>query len=247
MHLRPPLARRLLSILLPLLVVAAIPPLTFLNHAEPLLDRYVTAWVHSLTTEHLTTAMKFMSRIAYDNLHFWIIAMVAVYGLLRRRSMAAPLALLAARYGAEWLANLLKEFYARPRPVLEWVTRQSSGYSYPSTSVAVGAAFYVMLACTLSAGIPNRRLKVAVQASGWAVAAVIALSRIYLGAHWLTDTLAGLCVAASLTAALSFAITFPVPWQKLLASLHPVPAAAGEMGRAGQDGPARTKDERGRD
>jgi len=83
---------------------------------------------------------------------------------------------------------------ARP-PAAIWIGHYT-GASFPSGHATQSAAFYAMLAIVLGAGLPVRR-----RAILWSAAALVVLvvgaSRIYLGAHWLTDVLAGYALGAT--------------------------------------------------
>jgi undecaprenyl-diphosphatase len=84
----------------------------------------------------------------------------------------------------------------RPRPPAAIWIGHYPGASFPSGHATQSAAFYAMLAIVLGAGLSSRR-----RAIVWSAAALVVLivgaSRIYLGAHWLTDVLAGYALGAS--------------------------------------------------
>jgi membrane-associated phospholipid phosphatase len=71
-----------------------------------------------------------------------------------------------------------------------------TGAAFPSGHATQSAAFYAMLAIVFGTGLSFRR-----RAAVWSAAALVVLivgaSRIYLGAHWLTDVLAGYALGAS--------------------------------------------------
>ncbi|MGE5673741.1 MAG: phosphatase PAP2 family protein [Mycobacterium leprae] len=196
--------RYAMGVVAPLLLFCLIPVLTFQRGSAWQFDASFTAWVHRVSPASWGPFMKWVSTYSYHNAHFYLIGIVAVLFLLFRRSLAAPLALLAVRWGADTAQNWLKNIYDRPRPVLDWVAKQSSGFSYPSGSTTVGAAFCVMLCYLLSTLITDRRYRLAVQILGWYGAVLIAYSRVYLGNHWLTDTMGALCVAAALSTAVTW-------------------------------------------
>lgn len=110
------------------------------------------------------------------------------------------------------LNTLLKHLITRPRP--ELLIEPLSGFSFPSGHTAAG--FALCLALGVLAGreqIPRGRLI-------WlAIAAVpaclIAISRVYLGAHWPTDVIAG-AILASLSSAVWLAI---MQWEQPMAAL----------------------------
>lgn len=93
---------------------------------------------------------------------------------------------------SEVLIGLLKGIYGRPRPAGSLVT--TSGASFPSGH-AVAASVTVLAAVIALAPAGRRR-------ASWGVAALVfsilmALSRAYLGAHWLSDAVAGVLLGAS--------------------------------------------------
>ena len=77
----------------------------------------------------------------------------------------------------------------------DWIGHYSGG-SFPSGHATQAVAIYGMLALVLSMRRPVR-----VRVWLWAVAALIALvvgaSRVYLGAHWMSDVLGGYALGAT--------------------------------------------------
>jgi membrane-associated phospholipid phosphatase len=109
---------------------------------------------------------------------------------LRRYSMVGFLALAV---GGEYvIANLTKWMVGRSRPTFDQLAG-FSGSSFPSGHATAAAASFAALALVI-----GRRRSPRVQAllAGVAVglAVAIALTRVWLGVHWLTDVLAGLAL-----------------------------------------------------
>ncbi len=88
--------------------------------------------------------------------------------------------------------GVIKPVVARPRPdgrvaassLVAAVTSRTQGYSFPSGHAASAAAGAVGLGCMLR----RRRAWV------WALALLIAASRVYLGVHYVSDVVVGLVV-----------------------------------------------------
>ncbi|MBC3386292.1 bifunctional DedA family/phosphatase PAP2 family protein [Pseudomonas sp. SWRI12] len=97
------------------------------------------------------------------------------------------------------LANTgCKHFFARVRP--EILTDPLTSYSMPSGHSSGAFALFLSLAVLAGRGQPPR-LRLTWLLLGCLPALAIALSRVYLGAHWPSDIVAGAMLAASVCAA----------------------------------------------
>jgi membrane-associated phospholipid phosphatase len=83
-------------------------------------------------------------------------------------------------------AHIAKTAIARPRPAHELVT--AGGYSFPSTTSALGVSF-LFLAIAVARLVPRR--KGATVAAGAAVTVALGLSLVALRVHYTTDVIAG--------------------------------------------------------
>jgi undecaprenyl-diphosphatase len=94
---------------------------------------------------------------------------------------------------SELVLTLLKSWFHRDRPPAGIVT--TIGYSFPSGHATAGAATAVALVLAfLPAGTTRRRWEwIAV-----AFASVMALSRVYLNAHWFSDVVAGVLLGSGI-------------------------------------------------
>ncbi|MGN8261696.1 bifunctional DedA family/phosphatase PAP2 family protein [Pseudomonas sp. SMSB3] len=96
------------------------------------------------------------------------------------------------------LANgTLKWLFARARP--EVLTDPLTSYSMPSGHSSASFAFFLTLAILAGRGQPPR-MRLTWVMLGCIPALAIALSRVYLGAHWPTDIMAGALLACCISA-----------------------------------------------
>ena len=91
-----------------------------------------------------------------------------------------------------------KHFFARVRP--EVLSDPLTSYSMPSGHASGSFALFLTLAVLAGRGQPPR-MRLTWLLVGCLPALAIALSRVYLGAHWPTDVLAGAMLAACVCAA----------------------------------------------
>ena len=122
----------------------------------------------------------------------WVLVPVlaaATLVLLRRRDRQAVGWVWAGYLGAVALYALAKPLVHRPRPPAADLIGAAGGLSYPSGHATQAIATWGMLALVASAGRSSRVRAVVVVAG--VVVGLVGVSRIYLGAHWLTDVLAG--------------------------------------------------------
>jgi undecaprenyl-diphosphatase len=122
-------------------------------------------------------------------------AVIAITFLLRRP--ATPLVAFSAIYAAVY--NIVNIIIRRPRPTgVAHTTSKLLGYSYPSGHVG----FFVWLS-VLAMVLLARKLPRPLYIVCWFLAAALvvaaALSRIYVGAHWPSDVLAGFLVGVAWT------------------------------------------------
>jgi len=159
-------------------------------------DPHVTAWMVAHRAEWLTSILRVVTWLGSTAVIVPLGVIVGGFFVLRRRRWQ-PLALLAAAVaGAVGLYDIVKPLIGRPRPPPAIWIGHYSGAAFPSGHAAQSVAFYAMLAIVLGAG-RSRWAKTVL----WSVAALVGLavggSRIYLGAHWLTDVLGGYALGAS--------------------------------------------------
>jgi undecaprenyl-diphosphatase len=165
------------------------------HEGAALLDPHVTAWAVAHRTGWLTSVLRVVTWLGSTAVIIPLAAIVGLFLVLRHRRWR-PLALLAAAIaGAVGLYDLVKPLVGRPRPPPAIWIGHFRGASFPSGHAAQSVAFYTMLAIVLAAG-RSRRAKTALWGAAALITAIVGGSRIYLGAHWLTDVLGGYALGA---------------------------------------------------
>lgn len=98
--------------------------------------------------------------------------------------------------GAAVQGYLLKRVFLQPRPDLFEPVVPVQGFSYPSGHSLLSAALYLYLAAMVVSEGPGLARRWIYGALIAAVPLAVMWSRIYLGAHWVSDVVAGGLVAA---------------------------------------------------
>ncbi|MBQ5941684.1 MULTISPECIES: phosphatase PAP2 family protein [unclassified Massilia] len=140
-----------------------------------------------------------------------MLALTAIAGiwLYRRGHRYWIVALIASVPGGMLLNVALKHTFERARPHFVEPILTLSTYSFPSGHALAATVFYGFLACYAARharGWPGRVLPFLLAA---AMIFTVAFSRMYLGAHYLSDVLAGMLegcgwLAVCITAAVTF-------------------------------------------
>ena len=122
--------------------------------------------------------------------------------LLWSRSWRASAYWLAAVAVAACLTLALKAGFQLPRP--EPIYEGFSRFTFPSGHAVMGVVIYGFLGVLIGRGI-SPRARVALASTAILLVSLISFSRLYLGAHWLSDILGGLAFGTAWVALLAIA------------------------------------------
>jgi membrane-associated phospholipid phosphatase len=157
-------------------------------------DPRVLAFVIAHRAPWLTSLAKVLTWLG-STLVLWPVAIVAGLGLSRWRRRWLPAVLPALALAGAWAGSLLiKGLVGRPRPPVADRLAAVHSSSYPSEHAAQALATWGMLALMLMAG-RSAWARALLAAGAVLIAFVVGLTRLYLGAHWLSDVLGGWALA----------------------------------------------------
>ena len=131
-----------------------------------------------------------------------LFAVATVGFLLIENKRLSALMLLLGLAGGVLLSEGLKGLFGRERPPAAYQAVETLNASFPSGHALLSAVFYLSVAVMLTRAFPQKRLKAYVLGVGVVLAMMVGLTRVYLGAHWASDVLAGWCVGAAWAMAL---------------------------------------------
>lgn len=160
---------------------------------EPLTlaDVRLTDWLHQHRSRRLTMVFWILSYLG-STVAAVSLTLSAVVILIRRHQKYWLTTILVSVFGGILLNWLLKLAFQRERPLLDDPIFSFTGYSFPSGHTMTATVLYGALAALLvsqTARWPHRLL--VVLAAGLVIA-LVGFSRIYLGAHYLSDVLAAI-------------------------------------------------------
>jgi len=122
----------------------------------------------------------------------------AIAGFLLLQGLRRTAAFIVVASVGGWVLNaLLKEFFRRPRPYAVPHLSQVMSLSFPSGHAMTSAAVYLTLGALLMRVADRRATKIYCMTCAMVMAALIGITRVYLGVHYPTDVLAGWLVGLS--------------------------------------------------
>ena len=173
--------------------------------ADPLtvVDKNVAGWFHERRTPGMTTAMQVVAGFASVA---WVTGVVTVTALVLwwKRCWFRLLALVLVVPGGMSLGFLLKMAFHRQRPSFAESFLIFNGYSFPSGHTMAATLLYGVLAVFAVIALETWHWRVGAVLGAFVMVLMVGFSRVYLGAHYLSDVLGA---AAAGLAWLALALT----------------------------------------
>lgn len=119
-----------------------------------------------------------------------MVLIITGYLLLEQRFRTALMVLVTSISG-EVISEVLKGFFARPRPEVVPRLQDVVSASFPSGHAMESAIIYLTLGALLVRVVEGRLTKIYCMATAMLLTFLVGMSRIYLGVHYPTDVLGG--------------------------------------------------------
>jgi undecaprenyl-diphosphatase len=151
-------------------------------------DLHFATWLHEHASHPLVRILEAVT-LAGNAAVLGLVVVAAALVLLRRSRSSEAAVLAIAFVGAAVLNALVKLIFHRDRPELGFVHLDT--YSFPSGHAAVSSATFTVMAYLLARHYRSTRTRVLIALAAAVAIALVGFSRLYLGAHYLSDVLAG--------------------------------------------------------
>lgn len=160
--------------------------------------------IHSRATRTLTDVMLVVTTI-HDTLGTSIIALLVTFVLFKKRLKYWALSFGLSVYGGMLLNAMLKSIFQRARPHFDQPILSLTSYGFPSGHTMMATTLYGALCAFVISQIDSWIWRIVAVLIAVFMIALVGFSRIYLGAHYLSDVLAAMVeglfwLALSLTA-----------------------------------------------
>ncbi|WP_229633329.1 phosphatase PAP2 family protein [Duganella qianjiadongensis] len=155
------------------------------------LDQQVADWFHRHAFEPLTGFMRLVSYL-HTGAPMVLMVLALAYYFWRIKARYWMLALLVATPTGAILNVAIKYLIQRPRPVFEQPLVSLLTYSFPSGHTAAATIYWGLLASYLVMVRPEWHARLLAVLLSVGMVLLVALSRMYLGAHYLSDVLAAM-------------------------------------------------------
>jgi membrane-associated phospholipid phosphatase len=158
-------------------------------------DRALSLSLHQHSSLRIVKIFEFIT-------YFGNVATLACIGILGMVMLAVQRRLqllsiwIVALLGTAFLNQTLKGIFQRVRPHLANPWINEPGWSFPSGHAMGSLVVYGMLAYTIGLMLKTRTIRIALIFATLTLVIAIGFSRIYLGAHYLSDVIAGYCAAS---------------------------------------------------
>jgi membrane-associated phospholipid phosphatase len=171
------------------------------THRGPLAraDEHIAHWCFRHVTGRLHAACSWATHLGDSLLLAAFVVIVIAWLLTRRRRFDAVLLMVSAGATAAFTAGLKVAFH-RSRPVYVDPVHGPKSFSFPSGHASGAFAVYLLLAILLTLGLSGRVRSWAI-GGAFALATLVAATRVLLPVHFLSDVVAGSAIGLAVVAA----------------------------------------------
>ncbi len=154
-----------------------------------IVDMHVARWLHAQSLPQVTQAMLVVTHL-HDTIPITTaVALIAFYLALKRNWYWLVCVGVTVPFGM--LLNVaLSHAFQRVRPIFDDPLLVMTTYSFPSGHVAGATLLYGVLAALLVSRTRNQQWRIAIVLAAGAMVTMVAMTRLYLGVHYLSDVLA---------------------------------------------------------
>jgi undecaprenyl-diphosphatase len=202
------------------LLVSAIAAVAFAWLASEVLEqefaqmnRNVLLWIHTFSSPFWDTTALTLTWLG-SGVGVTVLMLIVMGLFLYHRRMLDALTLGVLVIGGGILSTLLKLTFHQIRPNLFPTLVKEVNFSFPSGHSLISFTFWGFVAVWLISEEPRQLWRWIVAACCLAVAALVALTRLYLGVHWPTDVVAGMLVAAFWVTSCFMGRQWLIDWRK---------------------------------
>ena len=174
------------------------------EQGEPRIDQVAFDIADTMRFEPLTSIVEMFTHLGSSLVMGLLVLVTMLFALQRRRWIEAA-ALAAGAVLSFASVHILKGAYDRPRPPGALV--ETFGAAYPSGHAAYAVAMIACATILVRAGV-GWAVRSAVLTIAVVLVALVALSRVYLRAHYLTDVLGGVALGLAVWALVGIAALF---------------------------------------
>jgi membrane-associated phospholipid phosphatase len=185
-------------------------PLLAIGNPVAGIDHGVAAWFHAHLTHTFVSVLRAITEFGSSEWIAVVLSLAVLFFIFKRRWQSL-LTMILVVPGGMLLNEWLKILVHRHRPFVDGWFVDWSGYSFASGHTIGATLLYGQLALFIIPAIKSRHARSLVVSAAVFIVALVGFSRIALGAHYLTDVLAGMLFG---TAWLSFCLWASRPFRR---------------------------------